>query len=94
MIEPDRQQPPSVHVLDTAMAATGAQVSAQVPDRLGHAGVVGLKHRPPGRRIAEPREDRHALGRPQDHIKGGHGVAAVGTAQQQRLQPRVAQDGD
>jgi hypothetical protein len=35
VVEADRQQPLSGHVLDTAVAAAGAQVLVQVADRLG-----------------------------------------------------------
>jgi len=35
MVEADRQQPLSGHVLDTTMAAAGAQVLVQVGDRFG-----------------------------------------------------------
>ena len=35
VVEPDRQQPLSGHMLDTAVAAAGAQVLVQVGDRLG-----------------------------------------------------------
>jgi hypothetical protein len=35
VVEPDPQQPPSGHMLDTAMAPAGAQVLVQVADRLG-----------------------------------------------------------
>ena len=69
VVEPDRQQPLSGHVLDTTMAATGAQVLVQVGDRLGQPGMMGGQHRPAGRRIPEAVEDRDALGRPQDHIE-------------------------
>jgi hypothetical protein len=35
VVEPDRQQPLAGHMLDTAVAAAGAQVLVEVPDRLG-----------------------------------------------------------
>jgi hypothetical protein len=82
MVEPDRQQSLSGHVLVAAVAASGAHVSVQVGDRLADTSVVSGQHRPAGSRTAEPVEDRDALGRPQDHIKRGHGVAAMGAAQQ------------
>ena len=70
VVEPDRQQPLSGHVLDTAMAAAGPQVLVQVADRLGQPGVMGGQHRPAGGRVAEAVEDRDALGRPQHHVEG------------------------
>ena len=78
VVEPDRQQPLSGHMLDTTMAAAGPQVLVQVADRLGQPGVMGGQHRPAGGRVTQAVEDRHALGRPQDHVKGrarrcGHG---------------------
>jgi hypothetical protein len=50
--------------------------------RLADTGVVGVKHRPPGGRIAQTVEHRHALGRAQHHIERGHGIAAMGAAEQ------------
>jgi hypothetical protein len=82
VVEADRQHPPAVHMLDTAVAAAGAQVLVQVADRLGQPGVMGGQHGPSGRRITKPVEDRDALGRAQHHIKGRHRVPAVGTAEQ------------
>jgi hypothetical protein len=63
------------------MAAAGPQVLVQVADRLGQPSMMRLQHGPAGGRVTEAVQDRHALGRPQDHVKGGHGVAAVGAAQ-------------
>ena len=57
-------------------------MSVQVGDRLGHPGMVGGQHRPAGGRIPEAVEDRDALGRPQDHVEGRDGIAAMGAAQQ------------
>jgi hypothetical protein len=82
MVEPDRQQPLSGHVLDTAVAAAGPKVSVQVGHRLADTGVVGVQHRPSGHRVTQAVEHRDALGRPQDHVEGGHGALAVGAAQQ------------
>jgi hypothetical protein len=82
VVEPDRQQPPAGHVLDAAVAAAGSQVLVQVADGLGQPGVVGGQHRPAGGRVTQAVEDRHALGRPQHHIKARHGVATVGAAEQ------------
>jgi len=82
VIEADRQQSLSGHVLDTAMATAGPQVSVQVADRLGQPGVMGRQHGSSGGWVAEPVEDRDALGRPQHHVKARHSVAAMGTAQQ------------
>jgi hypothetical protein len=82
VIEPNGQQPLSGHVLDTTVATSSSKVLVQVGDRLGHAGVMGLQHRPAGRRIAQPIEDGHALGGPQHHVERGDGVAAVGPAEQ------------
>jgi hypothetical protein len=78
VVEPDRQQPLSGHVLDTTMAATGAQVLIQVADSLGQSRVMGGQHRPAGRRIPQAIEDGDALGRAQHHVKAWDGVAAVG----------------
>src|SRR5215218_5260887 len=44
--------------------------------------MMGLEHRPSGRRVADAVEDRDALGRSQDHIKRGDGVAAMRAAEQ------------
>jgi hypothetical protein len=82
VVEPDRQHPLSGHVLVSAVAAAGPQVSVQVPDRLGQPRMVGGQHRPAGGRVPKSVEDRDALGRPQDHIEGGNGVAAMGAAEQ------------
>jgi hypothetical protein len=62
MVEADRQQPLSGHVLDAGVAAAGADVVVQVGDRLADTGVVGGQDRPAGGRIAEAVEDRDALG--------------------------------
>jgi hypothetical protein len=78
MVEPDRQQPLSGHVLVSAMATAGAQVVVQVAGRLGQPGVMGGQHRPSDCWVTQAVEDRDALGRPQDHIERGHGVAAMG----------------
>jgi hypothetical protein len=80
VVEPNREQPVSGHVLDTAVATASAQVLVHVTDGLGQPGVVGREHRPAGGRIPEAVEDRDALGRPQDHVEGGHGVATMGAA--------------
>jgi hypothetical protein len=69
-------------MLDTAVAAAGSQVSVQVGNRLGQPDVMRLEHRPAGGRIPEAVQDRHALGRAQHHVERGHGVAAVGAAEQ------------
>jgi hypothetical protein len=82
VVEPDRQQPLSGHVLDTPVATAGAQVLVQVGDRLGQPSMMGSQHRATSRGAAEAVQDRDALGRPQDHVKGGHGVAAMRAAQQ------------
>jgi hypothetical protein len=82
MVEPDPQQPPSGHVLDTGMSAAGTQVSVQVGDRFGHAGVVGGQHRLAGGLVAEAVEDRDAFGRAQDHVERRDGVAAMRAPQQ------------
>jgi hypothetical protein len=82
VVEPDRQHPLSGHVLDTAMATAGPQVLVQVGDRLGQPGVMGRQYGPSGGRVTQPIEDRDALGRPQDHIKAWHGIAAMRSAQQ------------
>ena len=41
VVEPDRQQPLSGHVLDTTMASPGSQVFVQVGDRLGQSSMMG-----------------------------------------------------
>jgi hypothetical protein len=46
VVEADRQQALSGHVLDTAMAAAGPQLLVQVGHRFGQPGVVGGQHRP------------------------------------------------
>jgi hypothetical protein len=78
----DRQHSLSGHVLDTAVAAAGPQVSVQVGDRLSQPGVMGRQHRPTGRRVTQAVEDRNAFGRLQDHIEDRDGVATVRPAQQ------------
>jgi hypothetical protein len=82
VVEPDRQHPLSGHMLDTAMATTAPQVLVQVASRLGQAGVMGGQHRPSGRRVTQAVQDRDALGRPQHHVEGGHGVAAMRPTEQ------------
>ena len=81
MVEPHRQQPLSGHVLETNVATAGPKVSVQVGDRLGDASVVGVQHRPTAC-IAQAVQDRDELGRPQHHIKGGHGVATMPAAEE------------
>jgi hypothetical protein len=78
----DRQQSLAGHMLDTTVAAAGAQVLVQVADRLDQPSMMRGQHRPAGRRTTEAVQDRHALGRPQHHIKAWHGVAAMRPAQQ------------
>ena len=80
MVEPDRQQPLSGHVLDTAMAAAGPQVSVQVGDRLADTSVMSREHRPAGGRITQGVEDRDALGGAQHHVKGRHRIATMRAA--------------
>ena len=82
MVEADRQHSMSGHVLDTAMAAAGAQLLVQVSDRFSQPSMVRRQDRPPGGWVTQAVQDRDALGRPQHHIKGRDGVAAVGAAQQ------------
>ena len=82
MVEPDRQHPLAGHMLDTAMSTAGAQVLVQVADRLGQPGVMGGQHRPSNCGVPQAVEDRDALGRPQHHVEGGDGVAAVRTAKE------------
>jgi hypothetical protein len=82
VVDADRQQPLSGHVLDTAVAAAGPKELVQVGDRLGQPGVVGGQHPSPGGRVTQAVQDRHALGRPQDYIKARHGVATVWAAEQ------------
>jgi hypothetical protein len=54
----------------------------QIADRLGQSSMMGSEHGPAGRRVTQAVEDRDALGRPQDHIERGDGIAAMGAAQQ------------
>jgi hypothetical protein len=82
MVEPHRQQPLSGHVLDTAVAAAGPQVSVQVGDRLGQPGMVGGQHRPARRRVAQAVQDGNALGGAQDDVKGRHRPLAVRAAEE------------
>jgi hypothetical protein len=82
VVEPDRQHPLSGHALDTAVAAAGPQVLVQIADRLSQPSMMRLEHCPSGRRVTQAVEDRDALGRPQDHVEGGHGVAAMGATQE------------
>jgi hypothetical protein len=82
VVEADRQQPLSVHMLVAAMAAPCPQVLVQVGGRLGHASVMGLKDRPAGGRVAQAVEDRDALGGAHDHVEGRDGVAAMGAAEE------------
>jgi hypothetical protein len=69
-------------MLDTTMATTGPQVLVQVADRLGQAGMMGSQHRPSDGWVTQAVEDRDALGRPQDHVNGWDGVAAMGAAEE------------
>jgi hypothetical protein len=69
-------------VLDTAVAAAGAQVLVQVGDRLGQPSMMRGQQGPVGGRIAQAVKDGDALGGAQDHVKAGHRVAAVRAAQQ------------
>jgi hypothetical protein len=82
MVEPDRKQPLSGHVLDAAVATAGADVGVQVGDRLADAGVVGVQDRPAGRGVAEAVQERDALGGAQHHVEGGDGTLAVGAAEE------------
>jgi hypothetical protein len=82
VIEADGQQPLSGHVLDTTVAAAGAQVLVQVGDRLRQPSMMRRQDRPANGWITQAIEDGHALGRPQDHVKCWDGVAAMGTTEQ------------
>jgi len=82
VVEPDRQQALAGHVLDTTMAAAGVQVLVQVGNRLGQPSMMGGQHGSSGRRVSQAVQDRDALGRAQDHVKGRHRVAAVRAAEQ------------
>jgi hypothetical protein len=82
VVEPHRQQPPTLDMLDTTVAAAAPKVSVQVGDRLGDTSVMRGQHRPARRRIAQAIEDGHALGRTQHNIERGHSVAAVGAAEE------------
>jgi hypothetical protein len=52
MVKPDGQHALPGNVLDTAVATPGADLVVQVGDRLADTGVMGRKHRPPGRWVA------------------------------------------
>jgi hypothetical protein len=82
VVEPNGQQALSGHVLDTAMSAAGAQVSVQVGHRLGQASVMGRQHGSSGGWVTETVEDRDALGRSQDHVKGRESVVAMRAPEQ------------
>jgi hypothetical protein len=82
VVEADRQQPLAGHVLDTAMAAAGAHVPVQVGNRLDQPSMMRRQYGPAGGRITQGGQDGDALGRPQHHIEGGHGVTAVRSAQE------------
>jgi hypothetical protein len=82
VVKPDRQQALSGHVLDTAMATAGPQVLVQIADRLRQPSMMRCQHGPAGGRIAQAVQDRDAFGRPQHHVEGRHGVAAVRAAEQ------------
>jgi hypothetical protein len=80
MVEPHRKHPLAGHVLDTAMAAASPKVSVQVGDRLSQPSMMGGQHGAAGDRVTEAVQDRDALGRPQDHVERGDGVAAMRAA--------------
>jgi hypothetical protein len=82
VVEPDRQQSVSGHVLDAAVAAPRADVLVQVGDRLGDAGVVGVQDCPAGGWGAEAVEDGDALGGAQHDIERRDGALPVGAAEQ------------
>jgi hypothetical protein len=69
-------------MLDTGVAAAGADVLVQVGHRLGDAGVVGGQHRPAYLRVSQAVEDGDALRGPQHHIERRDRVAAVGAAEE------------
>jgi hypothetical protein len=82
VVEPDGQHALSGHALDTTVTTASPHILIQVGDRLSQPDVVRLEHRPASGRITQAVEDRDALGRPQHHVEGGDGVAAMGAAQQ------------
>jgi hypothetical protein len=82
VVEPDGQQALSGHVLDTTVATAGPNVFVQVADRLGQTGVMGLEDGSAGGWVTQAVEDRDALGRPQDHIKGRDSIAAMRPAEE------------
>jgi hypothetical protein len=82
VVEPDRQHSLSGHMLDTAMAAAGAQVSVQVADRLGQSGVMGRQHGSSGGRVSQAVEERDALGRAQDHVERRHRIPTMRAAEE------------
>jgi hypothetical protein len=43
---------------------------------------MGLEDGPTGGHIPEPVQDRYALGGAQHHVERGHGIAAVGAAEE------------
>ena len=82
MVEADRHQPLSGHMLDTAMATTGPKVSVQVDHCLADTGVMGGKHRLAGDRVTQAVQDRDALSRAQHRVERRHRVPAVGAAEE------------
>jgi hypothetical protein len=64
------------------VAAAGPQVLVQVGDRLGQPSMMRRQDRPAGSRVTQAVQDGDAFGRPQDDVEGGHGVPAVGAAEQ------------
>jgi hypothetical protein len=82
VVEADRQQPLSGHVLDTTVSTASAQMLVQVGDRLGQPSMMGRQYGSSGGRVAQAVEDRDALGGPQHHIKAWHSITAMRAAQQ------------
>jgi hypothetical protein len=82
VVEPHRQQPLAGHVLDTAVTAAGPEVLVQIADRLGQPSMMRSEDGSAGSWVAQAVQDRDAFGRPQHHIEGRDGVAAVRAAEQ------------
>jgi hypothetical protein len=60
VVKPDRQHSPTGQMLDTAMAATGAQMLVQVGDLLGQPGMMRLED--PRPRPTYPRDPPRSTG--------------------------------
>jgi hypothetical protein len=82
VVKPDRDQPPTRDVVAAAMAASGADMFFQVAERLGGRLLVRGQHLGGDVGVAQAVQQRHALGRAEDHVEGGHAAVAVRAAEQ------------